>query len=280
MVYGWQGLRDEVAINYIYNDARFYSPSLFVFISQDPKGFGGGFTNLYMRTGDAPVNLLDPTGKWIWIPVVVVAVWLFTPEASNAPSQEDVTSGRAERFAQQYHSEANRNGIIIVGAGALAPVVATQLVAGGAVAQEIIRQALRQLPNVGRAVWAYIVATGAYLLERGRCLWQRTTEFFQQNWQRLSSLFQRVPERVEATIHGAQRLADASRLSEAEILWTKQGHILRQADGAVVYIRQVAPDKFNFAVFNERTGLLITDLRHASTAAVRRIALNYGWTTP
>jgi RHS repeat-associated protein len=42
--------------------ARYYSPTLGRFISEDPLGFGGGNFNLYAYANDAPVAYTDPTG--------------------------------------------------------------------------------------------------------------------------------------------------------------------------------------------------------------------------
>ncbi|MGH2459980.1 MAG: RHS repeat-associated core domain-containing protein [Chloroflexota bacterium] len=43
-----------------YDRARYYSPTLQRFISEDPQGFGGGDPNLYV--GNDPTNLMDPDG--------------------------------------------------------------------------------------------------------------------------------------------------------------------------------------------------------------------------
>src|SRR5579859_4741478 len=54
--------------------ARYYSPQLQRFASEDPIGFNGGGTNLYGYSGDSPTNLRDPSGRnsvsenlsWSW----------------------------------------------------------------------------------------------------------------------------------------------------------------------------------------------------------------------
>jgi hypothetical protein len=80
-----------------------------------------------------------------------------------------------------------------------------------------------------------------------------------------------------ATAHGAERLADPARtLSQAEIAAARGAHTLRQADGATVYIHQVEPGKFNVFIEGERG--IVTTFRHLDTDAVRRLAVNYGWT--
>ena len=45
-----------------YYRARYYSPSLQRFISEDPIGFSGGDTNLYAYVRNDPINLYDPLG--------------------------------------------------------------------------------------------------------------------------------------------------------------------------------------------------------------------------
>ena len=45
-----------------YNRARYYSPTLQRFISEDPSGFGGGDPNLYAYVGNDPINATDPSG--------------------------------------------------------------------------------------------------------------------------------------------------------------------------------------------------------------------------
>ena len=48
-----------------YNRARYYSPTLQRFISEDPLGFGGGDANLYAYVGNDPINATDPSGEFI-----------------------------------------------------------------------------------------------------------------------------------------------------------------------------------------------------------------------
>jgi RHS repeat-associated protein len=46
-----------------YYRARYYSPGLHRFVSQDPLGFTGGAANLYAYAGNSPTNLRDPNGQ-------------------------------------------------------------------------------------------------------------------------------------------------------------------------------------------------------------------------
>jgi RHS repeat-associated protein len=45
-----------------YYRARYYSPELQRFISEDPIGFNGGSINLYEYVGNNPINYTDPKG--------------------------------------------------------------------------------------------------------------------------------------------------------------------------------------------------------------------------
>ena len=47
-----------------YYRARYYSPTLQRFISEDPIGFAGGDTNLYAYTWNSPTNFTDASGKF------------------------------------------------------------------------------------------------------------------------------------------------------------------------------------------------------------------------
>src|SRR5262249_45885183 len=44
------------------NRLRWYSPTLQVFVSQDPLSFVNGYTNFYERGGNNPLNTLDESG--------------------------------------------------------------------------------------------------------------------------------------------------------------------------------------------------------------------------
>jgi RHS repeat-associated protein len=46
-----------------YYRARYYSPSLHRFVSQDPRGFTAGSTNLYTYAYNSPTNFRDPSGQ-------------------------------------------------------------------------------------------------------------------------------------------------------------------------------------------------------------------------
>jgi RHS repeat-associated protein len=54
--------RENDGTGLYYYRARYYSPALQRFISQDPIGFAGDDTNLYAYVGNNPINLSDPFG--------------------------------------------------------------------------------------------------------------------------------------------------------------------------------------------------------------------------
>jgi RHS repeat-associated protein len=54
-----------------YNRARYYSPTLQRFISQDPLGFAGGDVNTSAYTGNSPTNFTDPSGEFFLIPIAI-----------------------------------------------------------------------------------------------------------------------------------------------------------------------------------------------------------------
>ncbi len=55
--------RELDAGNLYYYRARYYNPQLQRFISEDPIEFSSGDANLYVYTGESPVNLIDPSGN-------------------------------------------------------------------------------------------------------------------------------------------------------------------------------------------------------------------------
>jgi RHS repeat-associated protein len=59
------GEYDPILGTYRFN-ARYYGPGDGRFISQDPKGFQAGDSNLYRYTKNGPVNTTDPSGLFSW----------------------------------------------------------------------------------------------------------------------------------------------------------------------------------------------------------------------
>jgi RHS repeat-associated protein len=62
--------RENDGTGLYYYRARYYSPTLQRFVSEDPIGFAGGDVNLYGYVGNSPVNFTDPSGM---VPAPVAA---------------------------------------------------------------------------------------------------------------------------------------------------------------------------------------------------------------
>jgi RHS repeat-associated protein len=61
-LHGFTGRQFDPETGLQYNRARYYSPDLGRFISQDPAGFAAGDANLYRYVGNSPLMLIDPSG--------------------------------------------------------------------------------------------------------------------------------------------------------------------------------------------------------------------------
>lgn len=60
--YGWTGRVYEREVGLQYNRARFYDPGTGSWMSEDPKGFDAGDSNLHRYVGNDPTNATDPSG--------------------------------------------------------------------------------------------------------------------------------------------------------------------------------------------------------------------------
>ncbi len=64
MLMGFDGYVYDAETGLYYANARYYSPQLGRFISQDPSGFAAGDSNLYRFVGNHPTYATDPTGLY------------------------------------------------------------------------------------------------------------------------------------------------------------------------------------------------------------------------
>jgi len=60
------GREYDAETDFYYYRARYYSPQMKRFISQDPLRFGAGDVNWYAYVGGNPVNFTDPLGLEVW----------------------------------------------------------------------------------------------------------------------------------------------------------------------------------------------------------------------
>ena len=56
------GMEYDSTTGLYYDHARYYDAAIGRFVSQDPKGFAAGDTNLYRYVGNHPTSSVDPTG--------------------------------------------------------------------------------------------------------------------------------------------------------------------------------------------------------------------------
>lgn len=230
-----------------------FDPTIGRWISEDPIGFEAADTNLYRYVGNNPTNALDPSGKvifWViqyeWIRTGANPITL-TGEAALGwfDGQRMVWNHATGRWIPALDSAVQRSIRDNGGGYAFADYSAS-------VGVEALYWAVSAgIANEARTV----IGVGGTL-----------------------STANRITTQIPATTHGALRLADASRLSSAEITAARLGHVLRQADGAIVYVHQAEPGKFNVVV--EGTRGIITTVRHMSPEALRRMAINYAWRAP
>jgi hypothetical protein len=81
----------------------------------------------------------------------------------------------------------------------------------------------------------------------------------------------------QATVHGAERLAERN-FSQADIALTKSGKQFLQSDGATVFVKEVAPGKFNVLIEGQRG--VVTALKNLSEKSLAGLAANFGWYSP
>jgi RHS repeat-associated protein len=84
--------RENDATGLYYYRARYYSPTLQRFISEDPRGFAGGDMNLYAYALSSPTNFTDPLG--LSVDVWTVVDFLNTIRQARERQKQMETSGR------------------------------------------------------------------------------------------------------------------------------------------------------------------------------------------
>ena len=64
--FGFAGMEYDSVTGLYYDHARYYNSVVGRFVSQDPKAFAAGDTNLYRYVGNMPTIGTDPTGYLSW----------------------------------------------------------------------------------------------------------------------------------------------------------------------------------------------------------------------
>jgi len=82
--YLYTGREYEPETGLYYYRARYYDPILGRFLSPDPIGFEGGL-NFYTYVENNSVNLVDPTGKWLWFVELLVEAAVLAIECFLVP---------------------------------------------------------------------------------------------------------------------------------------------------------------------------------------------------
>ena len=86
--------RENDGTGLYYYRARYYSPTIQRFISEDPIGFYGGDVNFYAYVGNNPVKFVDPSGLSVQcIYVGIEALCWHSDEGGNIDSLPTVVAG-------------------------------------------------------------------------------------------------------------------------------------------------------------------------------------------
>ena len=74
--YGYTGRERDLESGLDYYRARYYDSNVGRFISVDPMGFDAGDTNLYRYVGNSSTNYTDPSGNFVFVPILLGAIAL------------------------------------------------------------------------------------------------------------------------------------------------------------------------------------------------------------
>jgi RHS repeat-associated protein len=122
----YTGREIDSETGFYYYRARYYDPIIGRFISEDPKGFGGGSINLYAYCLNNPVNCNDPTGE-IPLPIVTGGIGFVAGAVGNTAGQvigQLINNGKITDFSLKNVGIAAGVGFA---AGVAAPYTATTL---------------------------------------------------------------------------------------------------------------------------------------------------------
>jgi RHS repeat-associated protein len=107
---GWTGRPVDKATGQQNNLNRWYDPIIAGWMSQDPSGFYGGQTNIYVYCGNSPTNGTDPTGQYFYWTDTRVFVYVTWTDATGAKHQ---ASGEGPSFIRAILGRIQADGGVI-----------------------------------------------------------------------------------------------------------------------------------------------------------------------
>jgi RHS repeat-associated protein len=141
--------RENDGTGLYYYRARYYSPELQRFISEDPIGFEGGI-NLFAYVGNNPVNFIDPSGQVPLIVIIPVVAGVINGGISAYKKSQECNADFMDIF--QAFGNGAVGGITgsTVGLGIIALTGNPYLAgAGGGLTGNLAEQGLNMLSGVG-----------------------------------------------------------------------------------------------------------------------------------
>ncbi|MDA0910640.1 MAG: NucA/NucB deoxyribonuclease domain-containing protein [Proteobacteria bacterium] len=101
----------------VYNNARAYVPFLGRYLQADPLGLASGSLNNYVYVGNNPVNLVDPSGKFIPIVIAIIEVGAEAAETAWATYRTWQAANKVAKLAERIASkeQANAEGKVCAG---------------------------------------------------------------------------------------------------------------------------------------------------------------------
>jgi RHS repeat-associated protein len=109
--------RENDGTGLYYYRARYYSPILQRFLSEDPLGFAAGDANLYAYVANSPINFTDPFGLSVWKNLIRVYTNLHSgPRLLGQISKGNKTKKleAIERYLKKGRGSGAENGIVHV----------------------------------------------------------------------------------------------------------------------------------------------------------------------
>jgi len=220
---------------------RYYDPATGQFVSVDPDVSETG--QPYAYTGDNPINGTDPLG-------------LCFLGGSWCNEIQNIVASNFDSFRHNTAAVADLPGYIIQGTGEAIYNAYVNIYQDGANSCSFLSFfSLGTQEDVGDALFAdesaVLLGDGEGEVEDGV-----------------------IALSEQATIHGTERLAQAGFTDES-IAATKAGVVFQQDDGAIVYLNEVSPGRYDYIV--EGDSGVITAHVNWPLKSIEGIASRYGW---